>query len=88
MNERELFENWHNSIYCEKLEFNNDTQEYVDTFDQSVWEAWRASTSREGYKLVPLEPSEGMIMAGCMEHGGYDAIDSKSIYKAMIGASE
>ena len=37
--------------------------------------------------IVPVEPSEDMIMAGCMEHGGYDVIDSKSIYKTMIGAA-
>lgn len=39
-------------------------------------------------KIVPVEPSEDMIMAGCMEHGGYDVIDSKLIYKAMIDAIE
>lgn len=26
-----------------------------------VWEMWQASALREGYKLVPLEPSEEMI---------------------------
>ena len=54
----------------------------------SEWFGWQASIQREGYRIVPVEPSEDMIMAGCMEHGGYDVIDSKSIYKAMIGASE
>ena len=53
-----------------------------------AWLGWQAATQREGYKLVPVEPSEDMIMAGCMEHGGYDVIDSKSIYKAMIEAQE
>ena len=40
----------------------------------------------EGYVVVPVDPTEDMIMAGCMEHGGYDVIDSKSIYKAMINS--
>ena len=58
-----------------------------DDDDMKVaWTAWQASIQHEGYKLVPVELSEDMIMAGCMEHGGYDVIDSKSIYKAMIGA--
>ena len=59
---------------------------YVEGIVEEHWNTWRASIQREGYKLVPVEPSEDMIMAGCMEHGGYDVIDSKSIYKAMIGA--
>ena len=61
---------------------------YVEGIVEEHWNTWQASIQREGYKLVPVEPSEDMIMAGCMEHGGYDVIDSKSIYKAMIGAVE
>ena len=52
-----------------------------------LWDAWQARVP-EGYVVVPVEPTEDMIMAGCMEHGGYDVIDSKSIYKAMIEAQE
>ena len=59
---------------------------YVEGIVEEHWNTWQAFIQREGYKLVPVEPSEDMIMAGCMEHGGYDVIDSKSIYKAMIGA--
>ena len=61
---------------------------FEDNFLNMAYEMWCASASREGYRLVPVEPSEDMIMAGCMEHGGYDVIDSKSIYKAMIEAQE
>ena len=61
---------------------------YVEGIVEEHWNTWQTSIQREGYKLVPVEPSEDMIMAGCMEHGGYDVIDSKSIYKAMIGAVE
>ena len=61
---------------------------YVEGIVEEHWNTWQASIQREGYKLVPVEPSEDMIMAGCMEHGGYDVIDSKSIYKAMIEAVE
>ena len=77
--ERELFNEW--------LKYYEKHDVVIDRLQRTfMWQAWQASASREGYKLVPVEPSEDMIMAGCMEHGGYDVIDSKSIYKAMIGA--
>ena len=59
-------------------------------YEQYINGAWYSWQSRvpEGYVVVPVEPTEDMIMAGCMEHGGYDVIDSKSIYKAMIEAVE
>ena len=65
---------------------NNLPYDGDDDDMEVAWTAWQASAQREGYRIVPVEPSEDMIMAGCMEHGGYDVIDSKSIYKAMIGA--
>ncbi|MFM2332314.1 MAG: hypothetical protein RIQ74_1137 [Pseudomonadota bacterium] len=49
-----------------------------------VWEMWCASASREGYKLVPVEPTRKMEMAGMNAGAGFV---SKSIYKAMIGAA-
>ena len=70
----------------EKQIFEFKNGEYSVGCVNDGWGIWQASAKREGYKLVPVEPSEDMIMVGCMEHGGYDVIDSKSIYKAMIGA--
>ena len=67
---------------------NNLPYDGDDDDMEVAWTAWQASIQREGYRIVPVEPTEDMVMAGCMEHGGYDVIDSKSIYKAMIGASE
>ena len=87
--ERELFEEW---AYSKKWNIfrvrDMGIDRYVDDFVDGAWSGWQASASREGYKFVPVEPSEDMIMVGCMEHGGYDVIDSKSIYKAMIEAVE
>lgn len=60
---------------------------YMDWGTQVAWVMWQARVP-EGYVVVPVDPTEDMIMAGCMEHGGYDVIDSKSIYKAMIEAVE
>ena len=84
--ERELFEAW---VKKEHTHIFNGAEQGDNRFKMDIdfmYMAWQASAQREGYRIVPVEPSEDMIMVGCMEHGGYDVIDSKSIYKAMIGA--
>ena len=90
MSNREAFDEWY------KSEYPLDYEHYVNEQNIGVFTkmylrcfaSWSASASREGYVVVPVDPTEDMIMAGCMEHGGYDVIDSKSIYKAMIEAVE
>ena len=84
MRNREAFEEWYSGTYRETIHILPNGQ-YASLRQQHSWDAWQARVP-EGYVVVPVEPSEDMIMAGCMEHGGYDVIDSKSIYKAMIGA--
>lgn len=55
-----------------------------------VWEMWCASAQREGYKLVPVEPTCEMLEALQVgfepnyEGGSYDSHEG---YKAMIGAA-
>ena len=61
--------------------------EYAQDKVATAYAMWQARVP-EGYVVVPVDPTEDMIMAGCMEHGGYDVIDSKSIYKAMLEAVE
>ena len=96
-NERNAFEAYFKTVWKgidliqtvgEDFAFKLFDGKYVEGIVEEHWNTWQASIQREGYRIVPVEPSEDMIMAGCMEHGGYDVIDSKSIYKAMIGASE
>lgn len=96
-NERNAFEAYFKTVWNgidliqtvgEDFAFKLFDGKYVEGIVEEHWNTWQASIQREGYKLVPVEPSEDMIMAGCMEHGGYDVIDSKSIYKAMIGYVE
>ena len=96
-NERNAFEAYFKTVWKgidliqtvgEDFAFKLFDGKYVEGIVEEHWNTWQTSIQREGYKLVPVEPSEDMIMAGCMEHGGYDVIDSKSIYKAMIGAVE
>ena len=81
---REAFKAWFKKEYLGIDILANQGDEGAITRRGYAYVGWQASTNREGYKLVPVEPSEDMIMAGCMEHGGYDVIDSKSIYKAML----
>lgn len=80
-NERELFEAWHNKEYADKLEWCIKKGEYKDYIDEVMWQTWQASTKREGFKLVPVEPKKEMLDA-------QDYIRDESaieIYKAMIG---
>ena len=86
MSNREAFEEWYSGTYRETIHILPNGQ-YASLRQQHSWDAWQARVP-EGYVVVPVEPTEDMIMAGCMEHGGYDVIDSKSIYKAMIEAQE
>ena len=94
-NERNAFEAYFKTVWKgidliqtvgEEIAFKLFDGKYVEGIVEEHWNTWQTSIQREGYRIVPVEPSEDMIMAGCMEHGGYDVIDSKSIYKAMIGS--
>ena len=83
MNENGIYFMNHSGWY-EARDFKDfEYEQYIN----GAWYSWQARVP-EGYVVVPVDPTEDMIMAGCMEHGGYDVIDSKSIYKAMIEAVE
>ena len=58
---------------------------FEDNFLNMAWEMWQASAQREGCKLVPVEPTRKMEMAGMNAGAGFV---SKSIYKAMLEAVE
>lgn len=58
---------------------------------QVMWVVWLASANRQGYKLVPVEPTEDMYLVGTHELTQIDFRDlhdddSVSVYKAMITA--
>lgn len=61
--------------------------DYANETVQTSWEAWQASAQRQGYKLVPVEPTQKMIEAAIIERSKHGRTDS-CIYKAMIGAVE
>ena len=77
-----------------------DTKNYYNDYLHFIdcWSYWCASATREGYKLVPLQPSNAVIVAienkveNQLEASGITQdpfrLDGETIYKAMIGASE
>lgn len=66
------------------LEWSEKGEFYFATSVNDLWDMWYASVNRQGYKLVPVEPTEEMYLTGydCKVQNG-STID---IYKAMIGA--
>lgn len=60
---------------------------FEDNFLNMAYEMWCASASREGYKLVPVEPTEDML--DIYESYSVAPIGrlSKRGYKAMIEAA-
>lgn len=97
--EREMFEAWCHidDEFCTHR-YTDNCQEYSDDYTQSAWLAWQASAQREGYKLVPLQPSNEVIVAiekkveNQLEASGINQdpfrLDGETIYEAMIGAAE
>lgn len=98
--ERELFEQLQNQMALARLYFVKELNMYLtsddyadDDFTISLcmeinhgWKMWLASASREGYKLVPVEPTQEMIQAARKEHEGAPILPY-SFYKAMIDAA-
>ena len=83
-NERNAFE-----VVAEKLGYQLDKWsdgEYVNDSTKTALKLWLASANRQGYKLVPVEPTKAMMQAVVDEvkKSGHLA----DFYKAMIGAVE
>ena len=93
-NERKAFEEW----FCknntglkpsELIKFRtNNGYSFKDSIKiNCMWESWLASANRQGYKLVPLEPTKEMLNLGYrVKHE--KIIDLGRVYKAMIGACD
>lgn len=90
--ERELFESKFKKSHW--VEYDEKRNKYfcpyvadseANNYD-SMWKVWQASAQREGYKLVPVEPTTDMWWEGKeeLQNNG----DVTDIYKAMIEASE
>lgn len=93
-NERKAFEgyyiaNYHDGdIHPHKklLEWCEDSESYINSTIDNLWDMWLASTNREGYKLVPLEATQEMVDA--VYNSTLASDDLEGIYKAMIGACD
>ena len=85
MNERELFEE-----ECKTLNYSGDMTKhhsgsfYINHTTNWMWQMWLSSKNREGYKLVPVEPSEHQKRKA--EH--LYVVECASIFDAVIGAVE
>ena len=85
--ERDTFDEWY------KSEYPLDYGHYVNEQDIGLFTklylrcfaSWKASASREGYRLVSCEPTKEMLIANCVIDG---KVTSHNIYKAMIEAVE
>lgn len=57
--------------------------------EQTNWmyQMWLSSKNREGYKFVPVDPTQRMIEAAIIEGNKHGRTD-RDLYKAMIGAVE
>ena len=94
-NERKAFEeyyiaNYHDGdIHPHKklLKWCEDSESYINSTIDNLWDMWLASANREGYKLVPLEPSQEMLIAAdnCEIDG---KVTAHNIYKAMINSHD
>lgn len=85
MNNRDQFKEWAKERGLDISEHKvTDFMAFHDMNTEMRWSAWCASAQREGYKLVPVEPTTDMWWEGKEElQNNGDATD---IYKAMIGA--
>ena len=90
-NERKafLYELNGHGYHFKNTDWHEDWERFEDEQLNMVWEMWLASANREGYKLVPVEPTERML------DSAYSSIsdnlhyaDLENIYTAMIGACD
>ena len=90
-NERKAFEDEFRKINSNIVFWLNTWDEEMQGYNHPtmcwIWNMWLASANREGYKLVPLEPSKEMLNLGYrVKHE--KIIDLGRVYKAMIGACD
>lgn len=95
MNDRELFEKWFDKEYSNygnsyKKTYDDKNDLYGSQFVDERYDAYKAGANREGYKLVPLEPTDKMLDAARRRQwddlsSPFEDMDMLK-YKAMIGA--
>ena len=94
-NERKsfLYELNGHGYHFKNTDWHEDWERFEDEQLNMVWEMWLASANREGYKLVPVEPTDIEIESIKEKHWGMRGCqlcksDYIDLYKAMIGACD
>lgn len=88
--EKELFLEWlYDNTSYDHVYIRGEREEdevFHNDIIQSLWQAWQASANRDGYKLVPVEPTDEMI--NTYRDKSIAPISALSVigYKAMINA--
>ena len=83
----------HPHIYSGSLKDNEDSVRFNMDVD-FMFSAWQASANREGYKFVPVEPTQKMISAGMgvfsfpLDNGRFSDCELIFSYREMIGACD
>ena len=78
-NERKAFKEW--------VLTHPDNLDLTAYEENIMFDAWLSSANREGYKLVPVEPTLRMLEGASDEHVAHGA-SYAGIYKAMIRACD
>lgn len=94
MTEQERFEAWFSENYhTHNWQFLMVDGIYQDKHTETCWKAWQAAQQKEGYVLVPVEPTNAMLVAArdwsVKKYGQAVGNDGASgCYKAMIAAAQ
>lgn len=92
------FEHHEQTYFDEQTQcYENDIGECTESINMA-WDAWQASANRQGYKLVPIEPTQEMLdkFPEVVYQDTYAGecslwVDNETLrfgYKAMIGACD
>ena len=90
--EKELFlyELKGHGYHFKNTDWYDDWERFEDEQLNMVWEMWISSANRQGYKLVPVEPTYKQLDAlknSCelFKKAGVSDLEGRGAYKAMIG---
>lgn len=97
MTEQERFEAWNKSCEWFREYHGNSTEEDILNFDeenkcyhystqQKCWEAWQAAQQKEGYVLVPVEPTYQIFNA--ISDGICDDTPTEQIWADILKAAQ
>lgn len=86
--QRARFEEWINKVYPDRDLERWPDGKYAYSFAALAWEVWQAAlTPPEGYVLVPVEPTMGMLREAA-KHDYYSSKDPtwRDLYQVMLAA--